>query len=672
MAGLADFRQQHPEYNDMSDQDLADALHRKFYSDMPQDQFYAKMGINQPSLGDYATDAARSLPGGVVKGVTGLVGAPGDIHNAVVGGIRYAGNLLQKGAGDAVATAVSPSVPFAGSYSSGELNDAIDHNIGFYKPKTGAGEFTENAASFLPALFGGEASIPARLATRVVAPAAGATVAGENSNSPIARAVGAIGAGLLAHSTSGLVGAVRNARLPDDVAGANHVLNVLGRDSATPESILAAGDANGATGRGMMGAEASGQNGIRALKVLGRQPGATAGPLSAALLDRNAGTGERMLDDYTAASGIDPRLARGSIDTAVEAGQNAAAPLFKKALVGNPVWNDALAELTNRPVIKTAIGQAIANMKNNPRLGNPTMIGLEVGPDGELVQNSVPTDTAWDLIRKATRAQVERNPVTQRVLPDSVSPGNHNVGIATGDLTTALRDAIPHYGDALDTSSDYLRLQNAFDQGGASILNRNQPTAAFADILEGKPQVELDAVKGGVGNKLFNAQQNNGLRPNIIQVPAVQGKLQALLGPEKADQLTGALLKELELRSNANTMLPRNGSDTFANAAEASAQSDMPDIIRHGTDLARGAIAIKSGNPLGALDRIAAIASRANAARQTFGLTPGARDAAGQILMQPPADLAEFLRTTKPTNAGAATLGDIVRNLAVIGQLSHH
>lgn len=48
MAGLADFRAQHPEYNDMSDTDLSNALYTKFYSDIPRDQFDAKMGASKP------------------------------------------------------------------------------------------------------------------------------------------------------------------------------------------------------------------------------------------------------------------------------------------------------------------------------------------------------------------------------------------------------------------------------------------------------------------------------------------------------------------------------------------------------------------------------------------------------------------------------------------------
>jgi len=41
---LADFRAQYPQYDDMSDADLASALHRKYYSDVPRAEFDAKLG----------------------------------------------------------------------------------------------------------------------------------------------------------------------------------------------------------------------------------------------------------------------------------------------------------------------------------------------------------------------------------------------------------------------------------------------------------------------------------------------------------------------------------------------------------------------------------------------------------------------------------------------------
>jgi hypothetical protein len=45
MATLAEFRAQNPQYNDMPDAALADALHSKFYADIPKPQFYKQLGL---------------------------------------------------------------------------------------------------------------------------------------------------------------------------------------------------------------------------------------------------------------------------------------------------------------------------------------------------------------------------------------------------------------------------------------------------------------------------------------------------------------------------------------------------------------------------------------------------------------------------------------------------
>lgn len=57
MATIAEIRQQYPQYNDMSDQQLADKLYAAHYSDMPRQQFDEKVGLapkveGQPSVMD--------------------------------------------------------------------------------------------------------------------------------------------------------------------------------------------------------------------------------------------------------------------------------------------------------------------------------------------------------------------------------------------------------------------------------------------------------------------------------------------------------------------------------------------------------------------------------------------------------------------------------------------
>ncbi|PLT98079.1 hypothetical protein BMJ34_15805 [Sinorhizobium medicae] len=46
MPTISEVRQKFPQYHDLSDDQLADALHRKFYSDIPREEFNAKIGYD--------------------------------------------------------------------------------------------------------------------------------------------------------------------------------------------------------------------------------------------------------------------------------------------------------------------------------------------------------------------------------------------------------------------------------------------------------------------------------------------------------------------------------------------------------------------------------------------------------------------------------------------------
>ena len=49
MPTITEVRQKYPQYDDLSDDQLAGALHRKFYSDMPAEEFRAKIGLKPPA-----------------------------------------------------------------------------------------------------------------------------------------------------------------------------------------------------------------------------------------------------------------------------------------------------------------------------------------------------------------------------------------------------------------------------------------------------------------------------------------------------------------------------------------------------------------------------------------------------------------------------------------------
>jgi hypothetical protein len=61
MPTIAEVRAQYPQYNDMNDVELAGALHDKFYSDMPADQFAEKIGLKPDKYQQAAIDEQTAL-----------------------------------------------------------------------------------------------------------------------------------------------------------------------------------------------------------------------------------------------------------------------------------------------------------------------------------------------------------------------------------------------------------------------------------------------------------------------------------------------------------------------------------------------------------------------------------------------------------------------------------
>lgn len=84
---IAEFRKKYPQYDDMSDIDLAKGLHKRFYSDMDFDDFSSKIGLNPVKLeplteeqkakpkGDYWNGAIKEGVKGFGKGVLSGVGS---------------------------------------------------------------------------------------------------------------------------------------------------------------------------------------------------------------------------------------------------------------------------------------------------------------------------------------------------------------------------------------------------------------------------------------------------------------------------------------------------------------------------------------------------------------------------------------------------------------------
>jgi hypothetical protein len=210
MPTIQEVRAQYPQYSDMSDADLAGALHKKFYSDIPREEFDKKIGLATVAQADVsvAGDVLKSGGIGLVKGGLGTLGAPGDIGSLASGAVDMAAGALGAPAGKVqqfkdmaklLAKANPMLSPFTGPTSQ-ELQKSVENVTGdFYKPQTVPGEYAQTAGEFAPAMIGGPGGFGSKLLSRVAAPAIASETAGQATKGtefePYARVAGALAGG---------------------------------------------------------------------------------------------------------------------------------------------------------------------------------------------------------------------------------------------------------------------------------------------------------------------------------------------------------------------------------------------------------------------------------------------------------------------------------------------
>lgn len=167
---IQEVRTKFPQYSDLSDQQLADALHGKFYADMPKDQFYAKVGFATPTEAPAATagDRGAAALAGVDRGIAGVVGLPVDTVENIL-------NLGLAGAGTVATAAGRPDMApdlIRGSFGG---SDWVSRLMERYGIRT-SNPRPEDRASRMLHMGGMIAGSGGR---RPVAPAAAGAVAGE-------------------------------------------------------------------------------------------------------------------------------------------------------------------------------------------------------------------------------------------------------------------------------------------------------------------------------------------------------------------------------------------------------------------------------------------------------------------------------------------------------------
>lgn len=166
MPTLAEVRQQYPQYGDMSDTALADALHTKFYSDMPKAEFHEKIGHTPEP--DQTTWYGRALQG--------AKDAPEAIAQIMARGSEVLSPIMARaGAAHAAegGTLIDPEEASAGAKREATVaRQLVDARV-----KEGAQDYEksrgENAGTFDPARLAGNVAVTAPVSMLV--PGAAAT-----------------------------------------------------------------------------------------------------------------------------------------------------------------------------------------------------------------------------------------------------------------------------------------------------------------------------------------------------------------------------------------------------------------------------------------------------------------------------------------------------------------
>lgn len=145
---ISEIRQKYPQYSDMSDQEFADKFHAKYYSDIPKEQFYEKVGLGSNNLGQPNNDhsdllsnfanntvsGARDLTEGALTGM--LKGGQflgQQLRNVIPGSDKLA-HALQSGTGISLNPQYeSKAFKFVGDPNKG-LGGKVLEGLGEYLP----------------------------------------------------------------------------------------------------------------------------------------------------------------------------------------------------------------------------------------------------------------------------------------------------------------------------------------------------------------------------------------------------------------------------------------------------------------------------------------------------------------------------------------------------------
>ena len=572
MASLAEFRQKFPQYDDIGDEQLAGALHKKYYSDMPEAEFRAKIGLAAPSAPPEPSAAPLPQGGSFLDPIMSGIMMGGS--DEAKGGVRGMGRYLF---GD------NPGKSLGDLYV--EERDAARADMGDFTQRHPVLSPTleiGGAVATMPFIPGGSAARGVGILSRVGRGAAagagqGAVYGGLSSDGDLMDRAKGAGQGALYGAAGGAAaplvvrgaqvglraardyGAAPAARLARDALanerGAKaRIGNALAEDATVPQQprLTPADEAVAAKhGVPVYNLDRGGEH----TRALAQSAGITSptgrATLKQAILDRFQGQGERT-------EGALQNIVGGgnTFDTLEALGRQA-----QKENRGNyawaygagdrPIWSNQLARLTSSNAVKAA-------MKNAVERGNDRAVGegfggfnpgVNVDPSGIIKFQrgasgtpAYPNIQYWDYVqrelRDAASAARRRGENEQAsALTQLHSALNKELDKQVPQFGNARRGAARFFGaeDALEAGQKYVKTGSTMSSAEAQAIVKKMSPAEQQLFAEGaKNEVVARVGKRGEGrdiNLLFNNKD-------------IRQRLQIALGPARAREFEAYLRVE--------------------------------------------------------------------------------------------------------------------------------
>ena len=347
MPTLAEVREQYPQYNDMSDAQLATALHSKFYSDMPRSDFNEKIGLKSIGLGEAVGNLWEKPPPGpsligMAKGLWEGVTLPRDVYQGKVD----------------VNTALMPREAFT------DIPAPTEHGANTTPGIFGNTLFAPQAAHPSDELTGRAAAL-ATLPTLAPAPTALTSMRG-----------GALGSGPVRMSEGVPV-------LPDQAA--KIIAQRMAADKLSPRDVAAMGlQAAQAGAHTVTPLDLAGPNVTRLAGTAFRTGGDAAERISTALGTRAEGQGERLSQSLTQ-NLADPNIAYRTAEEIAKQ-RSAGAKTAYNAAYAHPLETTSPSYQNILGLLETDAGQAamkkaatiICNEERSPKF-QPFTVNKQTG-----------------------------------------------------------------------------------------------------------------------------------------------------------------------------------------------------------------------------------------------------------------------------------------------------